>query len=152
MEGLADVYLRRLLTAQGGFDWVVSEFVRVVDRVYPDRVFYNICPELQNGGKTDCGTPIRVQLLGNDVDAMAENARLAVKLGSYGIDINFQYSMAVEGGIGPGLLQPRHAAAGTSVGEATAAEGEHISVSQPLSIGRLAPNRGLVATHTIEQT
>jgi tRNA-dihydrouridine synthase C len=89
MEGLADVHLRRLLTAQGGFDWVVSEFVRVGDRGYPDRVFYNICPELRNDGKTDCGTPIRVQLLGNDLDAMAENARRAVKLGSYGIDINF---------------------------------------------------------------
>jgi len=89
MEGLADVHLRRLLTAQGGFDWVVSEFVRVGDRGYPDRVFYKICPELRNDGKTDCGTPIRVQLLGNDLDAMAENARRAVKLGSYGIDINF---------------------------------------------------------------
>ena len=89
MEGLADVHLRRLLTAQGGFDWVVSEFVRVGDKGYPDRVFYNICPELRNDGKTDCGTPIRVQLLGNDLDAMAENARRAVKLGSYGIDINF---------------------------------------------------------------
>jgi len=89
MEGLADVHLRRLLTAQGGFDWVVSEFVRVVDRAYPDRVFFNICPELQNGGKTDCGTPIRVQLLGNDLDAMAKNAQRAVELGSYGIDINF---------------------------------------------------------------
>jgi len=89
MEGLADVHLRRLLAAQGGFDWVVSEFVRVGDRGYPDRVFYNICPELRNDGKTDCGTPIRVQLLGNDLDAMAENARRAVKLGSYGIDINF---------------------------------------------------------------
>jgi tRNA-dihydrouridine synthase C len=89
MEGLADVYLRRLLTAQGGFDWVVSEFVRVGQRGYPDRVFYNICPELRHGGKTDCGTPIRVQLLGNDLEAMAENAQRAVQLGSYGIDINF---------------------------------------------------------------
>ena len=89
MEGLADVHLRRLLTAQGGFDWAVSEFIRVVDRAYPDRVFYNICPELLNGGKTDCGTPIRVQLLGSDSGAMAENARRAVELGSYGIDINF---------------------------------------------------------------
>lgn len=89
MEGLADVHLRRLLTAQGGFDWVVSEFLRVVDRPYPDRVFYNICPELRNDGKTDCGTPVRVQLLGNDLGAMAENARRAVTLGSYGIDINF---------------------------------------------------------------
>jgi tRNA-dihydrouridine synthase C len=89
MEGLADVHLRRLLAAQGGFDWVVSEFVRVGDRGYPDRVFHNICPELLNDGKTNCGTPIRVQLLGNDLDAMAENAHRAVKLGSYGIDINF---------------------------------------------------------------
>ena len=89
MEGLADVYLRRLLSAQGGFDWVVSEFLRVGDRVYPDRVFHKICPELKNGGRTDGGTPVRVQLLGSDLDAMAENARRAIQLGSYGIDINF---------------------------------------------------------------
>lgn len=89
MEGLADVYLRRLLTAQGGYDWVVSEFLRVVDRAYPERVFYKICPELENGGKTACGTPVRMQLLGSDTDAMAENAHLAVALGSHGIDINF---------------------------------------------------------------
>lgn len=89
MEGLADVHLRRLLTAQSGFDWVVSEFIRVVDRVYPDRVFYNTCPELQNGGRTECGTPVRVQLLGNDLTAMAANAERAVALGSHGIDINF---------------------------------------------------------------
>lgn len=81
--------LRRLLSAQGGFDWVVSEFIRVVDRVYPDRVFYKICPELLNGGKTDCGTPVRVQLMGSDLRAMADNARRAISLGSNGIDINF---------------------------------------------------------------
>jgi tRNA-dihydrouridine synthase C len=89
MEGLADVHLRRLLTAQGGFDWVVSEFIRVVGRVYPDRVFYNTCPELQNGGRTACGTPVRVQLLGSDFEAMAANAQRAIALGSHGIDINF---------------------------------------------------------------
>ncbi|MFT7245285.1 MAG: tRNA-dihydrouridine synthase C [Candidatus Azotimanducaceae bacterium] len=89
MEGLADVHLRRLLTAQGGFDWVVSEFIRVVGRAYPDRVFYNTCPELQNGGRTVCGTPVRVQLLGSDVEAMAANAQRAIALGSHGIDINF---------------------------------------------------------------
>ena len=77
MEGLADVHLRRLLTAQGGYDWVVSEFLRVVDRAYPGRVFYKICPELQRGGKTACGTPVRMQLLGSDENAMAENAKRA---------------------------------------------------------------------------
>jgi tRNA-dihydrouridine synthase C len=89
MEGLADVHLRRLLTAQGGYDWVVSEFVRVVDRLYPSRVFYRICPELMNGGHTDSGTPVRVQLLGSDLNAMADNAAKAIELGSFGIDINF---------------------------------------------------------------
>src|SRR5687767_12559492 len=89
MEGLADVHLRRLITAQGGFDWVVSEFVRVGDRVYPDRVFHNICPELRQEGRTASGTPVRVQLLGNHLESMASNAQRAVALGSFGIDINF---------------------------------------------------------------
>jgi tRNA-dihydrouridine synthase C len=89
MEGLADVHLRRLITAQGGFDWVVSEFVRVVDRPYPDKVFHLICPELRNGGLTANGTPVRVQLLGNHLESMAINAQRAVALGSHGIDINF---------------------------------------------------------------
>jgi len=89
MEGLADVHLRRLIAAQGGYDWVVSEFVRVVDRLYPDRVFHTICPELLQGGRTSSGTPVRVQLLGNHLEAMAANAQRAVALGSYGIDLNF---------------------------------------------------------------
>jgi len=89
MEGLADVHLRRLITAQGGFDWVVSEFVRVVDRLYPDHVFHTICPELRQGGRTQTGTPVRVQLLGNHLEAMASNAQRAVALGSHGIDLNF---------------------------------------------------------------
>lgn len=89
MEGLADVHLRRLITAQGGFDWVVSEFVRVVDLPYPDRVFHNICPELKQGGRTLSGTPVRVQLLGNHLESMAINAQRAIALGSHGVDINF---------------------------------------------------------------
>lgn len=89
MEGLADVHLRRLITAQGGFDWVVSEFLRVVDRLYPPSVFYKLCPELLHQGRTESGTPVRVQLLGSDPAAMAANALRAVELGSYGVDINF---------------------------------------------------------------
>lgn len=89
MEGLADHFLRRLITAQGGFDWVVSEFVRVVDRPLPASVFERICPELKAGGRTAGGTPVRVQLLGNHLDAMAANAVRAIELGSYGIDLNF---------------------------------------------------------------
>lgn len=89
MEGLADVHLRRIITAQGGFDWVVSEFVRVVDILFPDKVLFDWCPELKNGGFTKSGTPVRVQLLGSNPEAMAANAVRAVELGSHGIDINF---------------------------------------------------------------
>jgi tRNA-dihydrouridine synthase C len=89
MEGLADFHLRRLITAQGAYDWVVSEFVRVVDRLYPDHVLYSNCPELQHGGRTESGTPLRVQLLGSDPGAMAANAVRVVELGSHGVDINF---------------------------------------------------------------
>ena len=89
MEGLADVHLRRLITSRGGYDWAVTEFVRVVDKLLPDRVFKITCPELANHGHTDNGTPVRVQLLGNKPEAMAENALAAIRLGSHGIDINF---------------------------------------------------------------
>ncbi len=89
MEGLADAHLRRLITAQGGYDWVVSEFVRVVDRLYPDRVLLGQCPELMTGGRTASGTPLRVQLLGSDPQAMAANAVRVIELGSFGVDVNF---------------------------------------------------------------
>ncbi|MCH8533348.1 MAG: tRNA-dihydrouridine synthase [Saccharospirillum sp.] len=89
MEGLADVYLRRLITAQGGFDWAVTEFIRVIDQPLPDRVFWLRCPELLTSSQTESGTPVRIQLLGNHQSAMAENAAKAIELGSYGIDLNF---------------------------------------------------------------
>lgn len=89
MEGLADVYLRRLITAQGGFDWAVTEFIRVIDQPLPDRVFWLRCPELLTASRTASGTPVRVQLLGNHLDAMAANAARAIALGSYGVDLNF---------------------------------------------------------------
>ncbi len=85
MEGLADWPMRQLLTEQAGFDWTVSEFIRVTDQLLPKRVFYRSCPELQHPTKT----PIRLQLLGSQPDAMAANAERALELGSYGLDLNF---------------------------------------------------------------
>lgn len=89
MEGLADHYLRAILTSQGGFDLAVSEFIRVVDHALPDSVFYRQVPELHHGAKTASGTPVRIQLLGNHPEAMAANALTAIRLGSHGVDINF---------------------------------------------------------------
>lgn len=59
--------MRDLLTANGEFDWCVTEFIRITDTVLPDHVFQLACPELANGGKTAVGTDVHVQLLGNNI-------------------------------------------------------------------------------------
>lgn len=89
MEGVADYWLRQILTQVGGYDWCVTEFVRVSGCLLPPAVFYRWCPELKQGAKTVSGTPVHVQLLGSDPDYMAENAARAVELGAPAIDLNF---------------------------------------------------------------
>lgn len=89
MEGVIDHNMRQLLTTIGGYQHCVTEFVRVTDQLLPARVFRRLCPELGNGGVTEAGTPVIVQLLGGVPEAMAVNARRAVALGTPGIDINF---------------------------------------------------------------
>ncbi|MFI3246595.1 MAG: tRNA dihydrouridine(16) synthase DusC [Ferrimonas sp.] len=89
MEGVMDALMRDMLTRQIGVDMCVSEFVRVVDQLLPIRTYQRLCPELQNGGRTPAGVPVRVQLLGQSPEWLALNAERAVSLGSDGIDLNF---------------------------------------------------------------
>lgn len=89
MEGVADELMRQLLTSLNRYDFCVTEFVRVVDCLVPKHVFRKICPELAHGCHTQSGTPLRMQLLGQEPDWMAENAVRALELGSHGIDVNF---------------------------------------------------------------
>lgn len=89
MEGLADPLMRGVLTAIGGYDWGICEFVRVTESVLPNRTFLRTCPELHSGSRTAAGTPMRVQLLGSDPHFMAANARRVVKHRPAGVDINF---------------------------------------------------------------
>jgi len=89
MEGLVDEILRDVLTAVGGVDWCVTEFIRVSDRLLPTTSFYKLAPELQHQSRTRAGTPLRVQLLGSDPLCLAENAALACSLGAPAIDLNF---------------------------------------------------------------
>ncbi len=89
MEGLADPLMRNVLTAVGGYDWGICEFIRVTESVLPNRTFLRTCPELNNASLTDSGTPMRVQLLGSDPHFMAANARRLVKHRPAGVDINF---------------------------------------------------------------
>lgn len=88
MEGVMDAQMRHIITQFGYISHCVTEFVRVVDRVLPNHVFYKYCPELKNGAKVN-NIPVRIQLLGQNPDMMAENTIRALALGSHGIDINF---------------------------------------------------------------
>jgi len=93
MEGVLDHLMRDLLTKIGGYDLCITEFVRVVDQLISDRAFFRYCPELKNanayGCTTEAGTPVRVQLLGQNPECMADNAAKVIELGSHGVDINF---------------------------------------------------------------
>lgn len=89
MEGVIDYRMRHILTAVGGYDRCVTEFIRVSDRPTPARVFFRLCPELGHGGRTLSGTPVFLQLLGGDPLLMAQSARIAVAEGAPGIDLNF---------------------------------------------------------------
>jgi tRNA-dihydrouridine synthase C len=89
MEGVLDHLMRDMLTSINDYDMCVTEFVRVIDQRLPNSVFYRLCPELHQGGFTPSGTPVRVQLLGQEPNIVAENAERAIQLGSQGVDINF---------------------------------------------------------------
>lgn len=88
MQGVLDPFVRQLLTAVNEYDLCISEFVRVVDQKLPKKTFYRLCPELHHQGFTPSGTPVRVQLLGQHPQWLAENAALAIELGSHGVDLN----------------------------------------------------------------
>jgi tRNA-dihydrouridine synthase C len=89
MEGLADDVLRAVLTTAGGYDWCVTEFVRVTTAVLPHSCFTRLSPELKSNSRTASGTPVRIQLLGSDPALLAANAAHLALLKPCGIDLNF---------------------------------------------------------------
>lgn len=89
MEGVVDAQMRSVLTKVGGYDRCVTEFVRVTEQRLPNHVFFRYSPELKQGGVTDSGTPVYVQLLGGNAQYMGINAARLAKLEPTGIDINF---------------------------------------------------------------
>ena len=88
MEGVLDPLVRELLTEVNDYDLCITEFVRVVDQLLPAKVFHRLCPELHHDSRTPSGTRVRVQLLGQYPEWLAENAARAVELGSYGVDLH----------------------------------------------------------------
>ena len=88
MEGVLDSLVRELLTEVNDYDLCITEFVRVVDQLLPAKVFHRLCPELHNNSRTPSGTRVRIQLLGQYPQWLAENAARVVELGSFGVDLN----------------------------------------------------------------
>lgn len=88
MEGVLDSLVRELLTEVNDYDHCITEFVRVVDQLLPEKCFYRLCPELHNHSRTKSGTLVRIQLLGQHPGWLAENAVRAIELGSNGVDLN----------------------------------------------------------------
>lgn len=88
MEGVLDSLVRELLTSVNDYDLCITEFLRVVDQLLPVKSFLRLCPELQHQSRTSSGTLVRVQLLGQHPQWLAENAARAVALGSWGVDLN----------------------------------------------------------------
>lgn len=88
MEGVLDSLVRELLTEVNDYDLCITEFLRVVDQLLPAKSFYRLCPELHHASRTPSGTLVRIQLLGQYPQWLAENAARAVELGSYGVDLN----------------------------------------------------------------
>lgn len=88
MEGVLDSLVRELLTDVNDYDLCITEFLRVVDQLLPEKLFYRLCPELHNASRTPSGTRVRIQLLGQQPQWLAENAARAVALGSWGVDLN----------------------------------------------------------------
>lgn len=88
MEGVLDSLVRELLTEVNDYDLCITEFLRVVDQLLPVKSFHRLCPELLHNSRTPSGTLVRVQLLGQYPQWLAENAARAVELGSWGVDLN----------------------------------------------------------------
>lgn len=136
MEGVIDVTTRALLSEIGGLDWIVTEFVRVVDQRLPAKVFHRLCPELQHDAMTPNKTPVHLQLLGSDPIALGENAEQARACGATHIDINFgcPAKLVNRRGGGASLLRIPASVEAATNGVASAINGQ-IPVSAKLRLG-----------------
>ncbi|MCM2324789.1 MAG: tRNA-dihydrouridine synthase family protein [Oligoflexia bacterium] len=89
MEGVIDQPMRAFLSERGGFDFCVSEFIRVTQLAPPPHVFRRDVPELTRGARTEAGLSVQVQLLGGHPERVAEAALVAYEAGAPAIDLNF---------------------------------------------------------------
>ena len=151
MEGLTDPIMRDVLTHVGSFDWCVTAFIRITDSILPDHIYYSLCPELKNSGKTAAGTPVHVQFLGNNPEMLAANAAKVVELGAPAIDLNFGCpAKTVNRHRGGSVLLDEPETVHLLVKAVRDAVPAHIPVSAKMRLGYLDENHTLDNAHAIE--
>lgn len=133
MEGVTDPVFRDLVLERhrpedlGG---AFTEFVRVVDRPLPEKVLR------RHLGPRRFATPVGVQLMGSDLEALAATARAAVRAGSPLVDLNFGCPAkgALRGCAGSALLRDP-AALGAVVRTVVLAVGDAVPVTAKIRAG-----------------
>jgi tRNA-dihydrouridine synthase C len=152
MEGVLDSLVRELLTEVNDYDLCITEFLRVVDQLLPAKSFYRLCPELHHASRTPSGTLVRVQLLGQHAQWLAENAARAVELGSYGVDLNCGCPSKLVNGSGGGatlLKDPELIYQGAKA--MRAAVPEHLPVTVKVRLGWDSTSRSFEIADAVQQ-
>ena len=103
MEGVGHPAYRRRLAEQPGIGMLCTEFVRVHDglgETLPVKLFERSVVKVE-------GVPLSVQVMGKDVERMAEAAEIVEAAGADVVDINLgcPTSKAVKGGVGSAMLK-----------------------------------------------
>ncbi|MBC7691115.1 MAG: tRNA-dihydrouridine synthase family protein [Methylotenera sp.] len=89
MEGVMDAPMRALIADLGGFDYGVSEFVRVGQGVVTAQQILRDIPDLYGPVFGSAKLPLQLQLLGDSPELMAATAIEGCIAGARAIDINF---------------------------------------------------------------
>lgn len=100
MEGVTHPTLRRLLVERGGLALVCTEFVRITRGPVSER-------QLKKHVQKAPGTPLSVQVMGNDPERMAEAAAIVSDAGADVVDVNLGCPMprVVRKGVGAAMLK-----------------------------------------------
>lgn len=152
MEGVLDAPMRRLLTAIGGYDACVTEFIRVSDTALDGRALQRHCPELASGCTTASGTPVILQLLGSEPELLAQSAVNAVAAGASAIDLNFGCpSRFVNRNRGGAALLKEPQRMGAIIAAVRKSVPAHLPVSAKIRLGYESPDHAVELAQIVEE-
>lgn len=102
MEGVTHPRLRELVAARGGVGVVCTEFVRVTATPLSDKIVKKHVVRPSRGA-------LSVQVMGNDIEQMAEATEMVTRAGADIVDINLgcPAPKAVRKGVGSAMLKDR---------------------------------------------